>query len=124
MRRHAKTGQTSLFLGFTVPKKSSNLPRVVWAGEEPKTGLGFEIGPRQQKCQRSPNAHLIGNPAVTVFGNKYVLFRLTYNCVYEIFLGYFESFAAKRMNLNRRLAIKVFASISLPTCLLAVNRLR
>ena len=47
-----KSGQTRPFLGFT--KKSSWLPRVVWA-EESKTGLGFKIGPRQQKCQRTPN---------------------------------------------------------------------
>ena len=33
-------------LGFT--KKSSTLPRVVWAGDS-KTGLGIKIGPRQQK---------------------------------------------------------------------------
>ena len=39
--------------------------RVVWA-EESKTGLGFEIGPRQQKCQRNPNVHLMGNPAVHI----------------------------------------------------------
>ena len=37
--------------------------RVVWA-EESKTGLGFEIGPQQQKCQCSPNVHLMGNPDV------------------------------------------------------------
>jgi len=35
-------------------KKSSNMPRVVRA-EESKTGLGFEIGPRQQKLWRGPN---------------------------------------------------------------------
>ena len=28
---------------------ASNMPRVVWA-EEPKSGLGFEIEPQQQKC--------------------------------------------------------------------------
>ena len=44
-------------------KKSSTAPRVVWAGEY-KNGFGFEIGPRQQKCQRSSNVHLMGNPAV------------------------------------------------------------
>ena len=38
-------------------------PTLVSAGEF-KTGLGFEIGPRQQKVQRSPNVHLISNPAV------------------------------------------------------------
>ena len=40
--KNAKTGQTSLCLGFT--KKLSTLPCVVWA-EESKTGLGFEIVP-------------------------------------------------------------------------------
>ena len=45
-------------------KKSSTLPRVVWP-EESKTGLGFEIEPRQQTCHRSPNVHLMGTPAVT-----------------------------------------------------------
>ena len=35
-------------------KKLSNMPRVGWA-EESKNGLGFKIGPRQQKCQRTPN---------------------------------------------------------------------
>ena len=30
------------------------MPLEVWA-EESKTGLGFEIGPRQQKCQRGLN---------------------------------------------------------------------
>ena len=34
-------------------KKTSWLPRVVRA-EESKTGLGFKIGPRQQKYQRTP----------------------------------------------------------------------
>ena len=43
--------------------KSSTLPRAVWAGES-KPGLGFEIGPQQQKDQRSPNVHLMGNPVV------------------------------------------------------------
>ena len=42
-------------------------PSVVWAGEF-KTGLGFEIGPRQQECQRSPNIHLMDNPAVVSGG--------------------------------------------------------
>ena len=39
------------------------MSRVVWV-EESKTGLGFEIGPRQQKCQSRPNVHLMGNPTV------------------------------------------------------------
>ena len=42
LRRHAKTSQTSPILGFT--KKSSNLPRVVWA-EKSKKGPRFGIGP-------------------------------------------------------------------------------
>ena len=44
-------------------KKSSTLLGVVWAWES-KTGLGFEIRPRQQKFQGFPNVHLMGNPAV------------------------------------------------------------
>ena len=39
------------------------MPRVVWA-EESKTGLGFEIGPRQQKCQRKLTLQFLANPAV------------------------------------------------------------
>ena len=50
-----------MFWGFT--KNSSTLPCVVWA-EKSKIGLRFEIGPRQQKFQRSPSVHLMGNPAV------------------------------------------------------------
>ena len=42
------------------------MPRVVWGGES-KTGLGVEIGPRQQNCQRSPNIHLMSNLVVTYF---------------------------------------------------------
>ena len=36
---------------------------VVWAVES-KTGLGFEIGPLQQKSWRRLNFQLKGNPAV------------------------------------------------------------
>ena len=71
-----KTSVKSSFLGFT--KKSSTLPRVVWAGKS-KTGLGFEIGPRQQKFQRSPIVHLTGNPAVvfvSCFDKKYLSSKL------------------------------------------------
>ena len=39
------------------------MPCVVFT-EESKTGLRFEIGPRQQKYQYSPNVNLIGNPVV------------------------------------------------------------
>ena len=41
------------------------MPRVVLR-EKSKTGLGFEIGHRQQKCQRTPNVYLTGNPAVLI----------------------------------------------------------
>ena len=37
--------------------------RVVWA-EESKTGLGYEIVPSQQKCQRKPSLQLMANSAV------------------------------------------------------------
>ena len=39
------------------------MPRVVWA-EEAKTGLGYEIGPSQQKYQRKPILQSMTNPAV------------------------------------------------------------
>ena len=39
------------------------MPRVVFR-EKSKTGLGFENGHRQQKCWRTPNVYLTGNPAV------------------------------------------------------------
>ena len=42
------------------------MSRAVWT-EESKTGLGFEIGPRQQKLRQHPNVQLIGNPAVVIF---------------------------------------------------------
>ena len=32
--------------------------------EESKTGLGFELGQRQQKCQRKPTLQSLANPAV------------------------------------------------------------
>ena len=40
--KNTNIGKTTPFSGFT--KKTSTLPRVVWA-EESKSGLGFEIGP-------------------------------------------------------------------------------
>ena len=39
---------------------------VVWA-EEPKTGLGFEIGPPQQTRQRKPTVQFLSNPAVIYY---------------------------------------------------------
>ena len=51
LRRHAKTGQARPFLDFT--KKSSILPRVVWA-EESKNGLRFEIGPSYDNISTTP----------------------------------------------------------------------
>ena len=42
IKKNAKTGQTSPFLGFT--KRTSTSSNVVWV-EESKNGLQFEIGP-------------------------------------------------------------------------------
>ena len=39
------------------------VPGVVWA-EESKTGLGFEMGPPQQKCQCKPTLKFLSNLAV------------------------------------------------------------
>ena len=48
-QKKVKSGKTSPFLGFT--KKSSMLPRLVWA-EGSKNGLGFEIGPSYDDAPR------------------------------------------------------------------------
>ena len=40
----------------------------------PKNGLGFKIGPRQQKCHRTPNLQPTLNPAVAVPGQTIVIF--------------------------------------------------
>ena len=48
--------------------------RVIWT-DESKTGLGFEIGPRQQKCQRKSSLQSMANPAVV---NLLKLFSNTY----------------------------------------------
>ena len=50
--QNAKTGQASPFLGSM--KNPENMPRVLF-NEESKTGLGSEIGHRQQKCWLTPN---------------------------------------------------------------------
>ena len=47
--KNIKNGRMSTFFDFQ--KDPTNMPRVVWA-KEPKTGLRYEIGPSQQKCQR------------------------------------------------------------------------
>ena len=49
---YAIIGLTRSFFNFT--KNPKNVPRVVFR-EEFKTGLGFEIRHRQQKCLRKPN---------------------------------------------------------------------
>ena len=36
--------------------------------EKSKTGLGFEFGKPQQKCQRRPTLQSMANPAVLTFG--------------------------------------------------------
>ena len=40
------------------------MSRIVWA-EESKTGLGFEIGPPQQKRQRKPTLQFLSNPSAS-----------------------------------------------------------
>ena len=45
------------------------MPRVVWA-EESKTGLGIEIGHRQQKLWRKPTLQSMDNPAVEQVGSE------------------------------------------------------
>ena len=49
------------------------MPCVVWA-EEPKTDLGLEIRPWQQKLWRRPNVYLMGNPAVLSTVESYLSF--------------------------------------------------
>ena len=41
------------------------MPHVVWA-EEPKTGLGYEFGPSQQKCQRKLILQSMANLVVVI----------------------------------------------------------
>ena len=45
---------------------------VVWA-EESKTGLGYEIGPSQQKCQRKLSLQSMPNPAVRKSRTHYII---------------------------------------------------
>ena len=41
------------------------MPRIVW-DEESENGLGYEIGPSQQKYQLKPSLQSMANPAVDV----------------------------------------------------------
>ena len=44
-----------------------NIPCIVFVGgEKSKTGLGFEIGQRQQKIWRKLNLQSLANPAVLI----------------------------------------------------------
>ena len=95
----AATSQTSMFWGFT--KKSSTLPHVVWAGES-KTGLGFGIGPRQQTCQRSPNVHLKGNPAVPPY--MWFLRRRSSRPSLNLLAGAMESSTAEALRIDTDLS--------------------
>ena len=61
IRQNIIFGRTSSFFDFSEKRKKTTPD---FFDEKSKTGLGFEIGQPQRKCQRRPTLQSMANPAV------------------------------------------------------------